>query len=213
MKPIKTLWTSVCLATACGLAGSAHAVPVLLSSSGILVGATGIEVTSNNVTTRYDVAFRTGTCASLFAGCDSRDDFQFKTEAEALAASQALLDTVFLDGSSGAFDSAPDTVAGCTDSVFCAVVTPYDFGLNDPGLGDMAYALNFFSTLDDFSALLALNPTDDPSAEGFIFAVWSRAATPAIVPAAPPLALAGAGWLAYAASRRRNRSGRQAPGA
>lgn len=204
---MKTLWIIVCLVASCLAWGSAHALPTLQVTNGILTGATGIEVTVNNVTTLYDVTFQGGTCAGLFSGCDSSNDFVFKTEGEALAASQALLDQVFLDGAFGAFDSAPDTTAGCSDFVLCMVLTPYDFGLTVGGLADVGFAQNLFGPLDDVSGLLIVSPSDDLTSESFIYAVWSRVPTNN-VPEAPSPALVGAGMMAYAVFRRRSSSQR-----
>ncbi len=206
---MKNLWINVCLLAAGLAGGKAHALPALQVANGLLIGAIGVEVTVNNVISRYDVTFEGGACAALFNGCDSSADFVFSTDEEALAASQALLDTVFLDGASGPFDSAPDTVAGCLDNTACMVLTPYAFGRDVPGLADAGYALNLFGPLEDLPALAAIGPSDDLSPEGFVFAVWSRTPTQA-VPEAPPLALAGAGLMACAATRRRSRRGQGA---
>jgi hypothetical protein len=201
---MKNLWINLCLLAACLAGAKAHASPILLVDNGVLVGASGVEVTVNGATSLYDVAFKGGTCAALFNGCDSSADFMFKTDAEALAASQALLDGVFLDGAAGSFDSVPETVADCSDSAACMIVTPYDFGFNTPGLADAGFALNLSGSFEDLSVLATVSPSDDLRPEGFVFAVWSPV-PPHAVPAAPPLALAGAGLMAYAATRCRAR--------
>ena len=69
------------------LRSSADAATLLVSGSGILTGATGVNVEG----TLYDVEFVDGTCAALFDGCDSVNDFTFSTEADALVASQRCL--------------------------------------------------------------------------------------------------------------------------
>ncbi len=77
---------------------SVHASALLVVSGGILTGAKGVDVGG----TLYDVEFMDGTCVALFNGCDNpATDLTFTTQADALAASQALLDQVFLDGGPG----------------------------------------------------------------------------------------------------------------
>ncbi|MEM6900279.1 MAG: hypothetical protein AAF583_10955 [Pseudomonadota bacterium] len=58
-----------------------------------LLGATGVEVQGRF----FDVEFVDGTCFSLFSRCDEAEDFLFSDETSALAAAQALLDTVLIE--------------------------------------------------------------------------------------------------------------------
>jgi len=68
---------------------AAHAVTLQINDSGILTGATGVEVGG----TLYNVHFLDGTCADLFNGCDNAaDDFAFTTKGDAQTAAPALLD-------------------------------------------------------------------------------------------------------------------------
>src|SRR5262245_6455581 len=96
----------------------------LIVQDGFLMGATGVDVQG----TSYDVAFGDGTCNSLFNGCTQ---FAFTDASSALAASSALLDQVFIDSASYAFDSRPDLTNGClyNDSLVtlygCSALTPY----------------------------------------------------------------------------------------
>jgi len=84
---------------------SATAAPILQVVGGELMGATGVDVGG----TLYDVAFVDGSCIGQFSGCDNASaDFAFTTDSAAFDATLALLDQVFLDGPSGAFDSQPD---------------------------------------------------------------------------------------------------------
>ena len=108
------------------LRSSADAATLLVNGSGILTGATGVDVDG----TLYDVEFVDGTCVALFDGCDSVTDFTFSSEADALAASQALLDQVFLDTAQGDFDADPGLTSGCINTTFgvCEVWTPFGFG-------------------------------------------------------------------------------------
>jgi hypothetical protein len=114
------------------------AAPVLqVDSNGILTGATGVLVNGN----LYDVEFRDGTCIALFGGCDGLSDFTFQTELAARAASQALLDSVFV----GQFDDQPSLTRGCGFTRSCTVQTPYGFGPFDPisAIVLTAFAFNF----------------------------------------------------------------------
>lgn len=104
------------------LAGSVNAAPILLVSGGILQGATGVDVEGSI----YDVRFVDGTCAALFTGCDQVTDFPFQTAGAASAAAQALLDTVFVDGPAGKFDTNPTLINGCIAAPsFCNATNPY----------------------------------------------------------------------------------------
>lgn len=98
----------------------AQAVTLQVNGSGILTGATGVDVGG----TLYDIEFVDGTCVALFTGCDASTDFTFQTLASAQTASQALLGQVF----TGSFDTAPTLTAGCTSSaIACVSITPYEF--------------------------------------------------------------------------------------
>jgi hypothetical protein len=87
----------------------APAAVQLVNGSGILTGATGVNVSG----TLYDVSFLEGSCQSLYSGCDASADFTFQTSANAQTAAQALLDQVFLDTLAGSFDSNPGLTFGC----------------------------------------------------------------------------------------------------
>jgi hypothetical protein len=73
------------------MAGGAQAA-TLNVVGGQLHGAFGVDVGG----TLYNVEFLDGTCIALFNGCDAVSDFTFQSSALAAAASQALLDQVFL---------------------------------------------------------------------------------------------------------------------
>ena len=105
------------------LASTADAAFLTLNGN-ILTGATGVNVGG----TLYDVVFVDGTCVAIFDGCDDpATDFDFTTEADALAASQALLDQVFLNVSGGGqFDSTPALTFGCVGFSVCSALTPFD---------------------------------------------------------------------------------------
>ena len=118
---IKLLKNTI-LATAFLAVSGAYAAPILeVSSDGRLTGASGVEVGG----ALYDVAFKDGTCAGLFSGCDQAADFQFKSKTEGEAASLALENQVFVDGLAGLFDSAPRATLGCEYLEHCAIYTPF----------------------------------------------------------------------------------------
>jgi hypothetical protein len=75
-------------------------------SGGELIGAFDVSVGGN----LYDVIFEDGTCVTLFSGCDRLSDFTFKTESDADAASQALIDDLFSDD--GVYDTNPYPTRG-----------------------------------------------------------------------------------------------------
>ncbi|MFN3302759.1 MAG: hypothetical protein ACK44A_03465 [Roseateles sp.] len=114
---------------AAGLATASQAALLLTDGSGRLLGASGVVVAG----TAYDVQFRDGSCAALFNGCDTADDFLFNTQAKAAAASTALRDQVFEAFST--YDLAPELTRGCEAAAFysaywgqtmatCWVLTP-----------------------------------------------------------------------------------------
>lgn len=105
-------------------AGPATAAPTLQVTGGILTGALNVDVGG----TLYNVAFTDGSCTGLFGGCDAVADFAFDTSTAALAAAEALLATVFVDGAAGDFGSRPDLTAGCAIPDLCYAVIPYGFG-------------------------------------------------------------------------------------
>jgi len=112
----------LCLVTA--LLGSANSHAGLIVDSGELLGATGIEVAGVGI---FDVSFADGSCAELFSGCDELSDFAFINFDQVRAASQALLDQVFIDSDLGLFDSTPALTRGCEDDNKCISFIPYKF--------------------------------------------------------------------------------------
>ena len=174
---------------------AAKADPIV--AGGILVGATGVDVNG----TLYDVAFVDGTCEALFSGCDELTDFDFRQQ-EALVASQALLDQVFLDGEF-LLDTNPALTAGCSSGVeFCSpVITPFDLTQLNPNGFRYAYAQNHMDEsrdLVDIGQILRTLDTDSDECISCTFALWTIAA-PTKVPEPEgwvllAFGLAGLGW-------------------
>lgn len=139
----------------CAMASPAMAVRWIEDHSGLLIGAKDIRVQG----AVYDVRFVQDHCLSLFADCHeaceerlARGDwyppfggdcgqrpeagFVFRTLASAVAASQALLDQVLVDGLSD-YDSNPFRVKDCPPSefaYFCFLMTPYAVDLESPAV-------------------------------------------------------------------------------
>ncbi len=116
MKKIFALFLMIC----CFLMGHANAA-TLIVTGGNLTGANGVIINGNI----YNVEFLDGECSEIFSGCDDESDFLFQTGVSSLAASQALLNQVFINGPLGAFGSSPGATRGCTSSFACQVVTPF----------------------------------------------------------------------------------------
>jgi len=163
---------------------STYAAPTFqVDVNGVLAGATSIDVGG----ALYDVIFNDGTCVALFNGCNSASDFAINTPAAVIAASQALLDQVFTNGSVGNFDSSPMLTRGCgpLNITYCDVLTPYaSFGLSNVA---SMITRNYGGTTQDLlvsnisaaSLFTATNPN-------VTWAVW----TPSVpVPLPTPLAL------------------------
>lgn len=176
----------------CSMSISAQAA-VLQVSAGELTGALGVNVNG----TFYDVEFVEGTCAALFSGCDSPDDFTFTTAPAAELASQALLDQVVLDGPAGNFDSIPALTLGCEAST-CSVRTPYSDFVGFVGLYQYGAAVNTGSA--DVAGIGFSGITNDSTVEpGIVFAIWSPAAA---VPEPGMLSLLTLGLMGVGWSRR-----------
>jgi hypothetical protein len=169
------------------------ATPVFVD--GQLRGASNVDVGG----VLYDVAFVEGTCISVFDGCDSADDFALGDLATVTAASQALLDQVFLDRVEGAFDSDPTTTYGCTNAGLGSVQTPYSL-IDADNIG-VGIALNASAEVNDGIADGSTQKTADSSVgagQFYVFAAWTPAAVPAPVPG--PGLLVGLALLVTGAS-------------
>ena len=88
---------------------------LLIVNEGELVGATGVNVNG----ALYDVSFMDGSCFTLYSGCDDPTDFLFSGNAASQAASDALLEQVFI----GLYDDEPSLTLGCSFDTRCRVLT------------------------------------------------------------------------------------------
>lgn len=148
------------------LSFSVNAATLLFDGSYQLTGATDIDVDG----TFYDVAFVDGSCNALFNGCT---DFSFTTSTEALAASQSLLDQVFI----GIYDEYPAATFGIENESFGNIVTLY----GSPGL--VAVGVNTDGPIDSVSLHVLHNADFDSTFNPYgVYAVWSATEVP--VPAA-----------------------------
>jgi hypothetical protein len=100
-------------------------------------------------------------------------EFAFNTLAQATLASQALLDQVFVDGESGAFDSDPALTYGCDFPFSCLTFVPYEvysqFG--DTGV-NAAVSVNYYVNFaTDFVTQLQRGRFDSDEANPGIIAV------------------------------------------
>lgn len=179
---------------------AANAATLHIDGTGQLTGASGVSVGGS----LYDVAFVDGTCSGLFDGCDETSDFFFTNRGDADAASQALLDQVFVDGPTGQFDSLPYLTNGIETTLYSGYVyTPYGF-LQGPAFYSSVAGNSASESGDGVFATLTSGQgyTRDTSlTDSAVFAVWRVSAVP--LPASLPLLIAGLGGLAFMRRRRK----------
>ncbi|MGD9364526.1 MAG: PEP-CTERM sorting domain-containing protein [Desulfobacteraceae bacterium] len=100
---------------------------------GRLMGASDVLVNG----AYYSVEFMDGACNDLFGGCDEAGDFTFSSASEAMEASNALLNQVFIDVDGiGNFDTEPNLINGTSYGMSFGfgghAVTPYGLWEEDP---------------------------------------------------------------------------------
>jgi hypothetical protein len=138
----------IAVATHAGAAAILH-----VDSNGVLLGASGVTING----ARYDVTFADGSCNSLFNGC-SQSAFAFSGSTDALAAAQALMNQVLIDGPDGNFDSVPSKVFGCSQFQ-CQTFIPFGKQYSDRFEGAL---VNNFSqeSYDNYTTAFQLSDTD-----------------------------------------------------
>jgi hypothetical protein len=144
---------------------------LIISSSGQLTGAQNVNVGG----VLYDVTFAEGTCAQVFGNCDS-SSFTFSTIDEAVLASQALLDQVFVDVARGVFDSDAALTFGCDSSALCVPLTAYSVPgpFNDIGVANAQNRSPSEPLPDRTDGYSDRSFAFDTSANGYeVYAKWS----------------------------------------
>jgi len=166
-----------------GVAGAAS----LVIGGGLLTGATDVDVNG----TLYDVTFINAPCNTSFNGCDDNSDFTFQTAAGSIAASQALIDQVFI----GVYDTDPTLTYGITAS-YGRAYTPYEL----PGFLNGESLLSYAAYNLAGASLDVISPPSywyvDEEIEiwdNTVLAKWSIASDVSVVPLPAALPLYGAG--------------------
>ena len=172
----------------------ATAAPILQVTNGMLTGATAVDVGGSS----YDVVFLDGSCVALFMGCTEPADLLL-LESGAVAAANALLNQVFINGPDGAFDGHPELIGGCASDIgVCRALIPYR---RDGGLVLVAFAANT-SGFDEVG-LTTIDPLFDTIRDGALTYARFRPSQTNPVPEPGTFLLIGGGIAAVLATARR----------
>jgi hypothetical protein len=127
-------------------------------------------------------------------GCNAVSDFEFTRLPDALIASQALLNQVFL----GTYDTNPELTVGCTSTSSCHTATPYGFSGSNVAV---ISAFNNEIEVDDSIVSFATwtPPEDTGGFQNVVYAAWAP------FPEPTTSLLLTAGLAGLAAARRRGR--------
>lgn len=168
------------------------AISVTLSvENGILVGAFGVSVDDN----LYDVEFIDGDLNSIYSGGLLTYTAQF-----ASSASQALVDSVFVETASPLYDSTPNLTQGCSFT-YCVVYTPTSSIIAaDTRLifGAINYAGAYPDSITSYASNAYFGTLDVP------FGVWGRW-TPTAIPTPASITNIGLGLLLLASLEAKRR--------
>lgn len=161
-----------------------YSATLIIDYSGQLIGANGIDISG----TLYNVEFLDGTCAQIYNGCDTNNDFIFNSN-QAELASQALLSQVFLNSTTANFDSDTTLINGCESTEECLIYTAFGTGWE---WGNVQIAYNSSTELNDSVILGGVHPTivNFTTDESATWANWSPAA-PVPLPASIWLFISG----------------------
>lgn len=184
----KFLKALLLLATAV-VASTASAKTELIIKDQQLVGATGVIVNKKS----YDVSFVDGSCISLFGGCQSSANFVFHNASDSIAASKALMNTVF----TGTYDFLPSMTNGCLFS--CSVLTPY--ATSGSNVSVARATNNILEILDNVDTITIRRNFNTHGQINDVYANWKVSAVPE--PSSYAMLAAGLGLMGLIARRKR----------
>lgn len=169
--------------------------------NGNLMGAKNVLVGNEY----YDVMFKDGSCAFLFDGCDDIDDFFWKSSTDALNATYALQNLVFVDNLAGNFDSTPTLTLGLSGNIgdSGAIFTPFQPSTNggQPSV-DSAFFTNHVLDNNDIVLFSFQDSafTDLTNLDRATFAIWSDS----VAVNEPPIFLLFLVFISLIAKSRKN---------